>query len=91
MRGTVSRARRRLIAVLFLSGVLVCATIVLAMLMIVMMPGVAAGRLLASMADASSRTMRATAGPVSHRIVRQMAQRRGRRVEGQQPPADQIA
>jgi NADPH-dependent curcumin reductase CurA len=55
------------------------------MLVIVMMPGVVAGQSLASVrvADTSTRAMRATAGAVSHGIVCQMAQRRGRRVEGQ--------
>lgn len=89
----IRRARGGLFATLFLCAVLVCAAIVLAMLMIVMMPGVAAGSLFAGMhmADASTCAVRATAGAVSHGIVCQMAQRRGRRVEGQQPPADQIA
>lgn len=92
MRGMVIRTRRRLFAVLVLCAVLVCAAIVLAMLVIVMMPGVVAGQSLASVrvAGTSARAMRATTGAVSHGIVRQMAQRRGRRVEGQQPPADQI-
>ena len=62
MRGTVGRARRRLIAVLFLSAVMVLALIMLVM----MMPGVVAGRLLGSV----RMLVRATAGAVSHGIVR---------------------
>lgn len=56
-------------------------------LAVMMMSGVAAGRSLGSVRV----VVRAAAGSVGHRIVRQVAQRRGGCVEGQQPPADQIA
>jgi len=56
-------------------------------MLVMMMPGV-----VASLAPHGVRVlMRAAAGAMGHGIVRQMAQRRGRRVEGQQPPAKQIA
>ena len=89
MRRAVGRARGGLFAALFVSAVMVLALIMLVMVM----PGVVASRWLTRVhvPNASIRTVRATTGPVGHRIVRQMAQRRGRRVEGQQPPADQIA
>ena len=76
-------------AVLVLSAVMVLALIMLVMVM----PGVVASRLFAGthVADASTSAVSAATGAVGHGIVRQMAQRRGRRVEGQQPPADQIA
>lgn len=76
-------------AVLVLSAVMVLALIMLVMVM----PGVVASRWLTRVhvPNASIRTVRAAAGTMGHGIVRQMAQRRGRRVEGQQPPADQIA